>query len=83
LPAGIGRVPLRVFVPFTFFGALIWSTILASAGFYLGQAAFDFAESLESFDLLVLAALAVLLVGFLLFRWWRRSREALGEPQSP
>ncbi|MFQ5907370.1 MAG: DedA family protein [Thermoplasmata archaeon] len=82
-PAGIAQIRLRVFVPFTFLGALIWSTILVSAGFLLGQAAFAFAESLENFDLLVLGALAAILVGFLLYRWWRRSRQALGEPQSP
>jgi membrane protein DedA with SNARE-associated domain len=74
---------LRLFIPFTFFGALIWSTILVSAGFVLGQAAFDFAESLENFDLIVLAALGAVLIGYLGYRWWRRNRRAMGEAQPP
>jgi membrane protein DedA with SNARE-associated domain len=82
-PAGITRMDLRLFIPFTFFGALIWSTILVSAGFVLGQAAFDFAESLENFDLIVLAALGAVLIGYLGYRWWRRNRRAMGEAQPP
>jgi membrane protein DedA with SNARE-associated domain len=82
-PAGITRMDLRLFIPFTFFGALIWSTILVSAGFVLGQAAFDFAESLENFDLIVLAVLAAVVTGYLGYRWWRRNRRAVGEAQPP
>jgi membrane protein DedA with SNARE-associated domain len=82
-PAGITRMALRVFIPFTFFGALIWSTILVTAGFYLGQAAFAFAESLENFDLLVLATVAVIIAGYLGYHWWRRSRGPVGEAQPP
>lgn len=82
-PAGISRMALRAFIPFTFVGALIWSTILVTAGFYLGQAAFAFAESLENFDIYVLAILGGVLAGYLAYRWWRRNRRALGEPQSP
>ncbi len=82
-PAGITRMALRVFIPFTFFGALIWSTILVTAGFYLGQAAFAFAESLEDFDLLVLATVTVIIAGYFGYRWWRRNRRPVGEAQSP
>ncbi len=82
-PAGITRMALRVFIPFTFFGALIWSAILVTAGFYLGQAAFAFAESLENFDLLVLATVAVIIAAYLGYRWWRRNRRPVGEAQSP
>ncbi len=81
-PAGITRMPLRVFLPFTFFGALIWSAILVLAGFYLGEAAFAFAESLENFDLIVLATVAVIIAGYLGYRWWRRNRRPVGEAQS-
>ncbi len=82
-PAGITRMALRVFIPFTFLGALIWSTILVTAGFYLGQAAFAFAQGLENFDLLVLAVVAVIIAGYFGYRWWRRSRRPVGEAQSP
>ncbi|MFQ6012787.1 MAG: DedA family protein [Thermoplasmata archaeon] len=82
-PAGLARMPLRGFVPFTFFGALIWSSLLILAGFFLGQAAFDLARNLEGFDLLILGALAGVLVGYLLLRWRRRNRRAVGEAQAP
>ncbi|MDX1534748.1 MAG: DedA family protein [Thermoplasmata archaeon] len=82
-PAGITRMDLRLFIPFTFLGALVWSTILVTAGFVLGQAAFAFAEGLENFDLLVLAALGAVVVGYVAYRWWRRHRRVVGEPQAP
>lgn len=82
-PAGLSRMALRVFIPFTFFGALIWSTILVTAGYLLGEAAFAFAESLENFDLIVLATVGVVLAGYFGYRWWRRNRRTVGEAQAP
>jgi len=37
LPAGIGKMNLFKFSIYTFFGALIWNTILLWLGFYLGE----------------------------------------------
>ncbi|MFQ5920294.1 MAG: DedA family protein [Thermoplasmata archaeon] len=82
-PAGFSRMALRAFLPFTFLGALVWTTVLVTAGFFLGPAAIDLARGLENFDMYVLAALGAVLVGYLAYRWWRRNRRALGEPQSP
>ena len=82
-PAGLSRMALRVFIPFTFFGALIWSTILVTAGYLLGEAAFAFAENLENFDLIVLATVGVVLAGYFGYRWWRRNRRTVGEAQAP
>ncbi len=75
-PAGIARMSLRRFIPFTFAGATVWTTILVGLGYFLGRAALDFAEGLESFDIIVLAGLAVFLVGFFLFRRWRKGQRA-------
>ncbi len=81
-PAGIARMPLRGFLLFTFLGAAVWTTLLVSLGFFLGEAAFAFAESLEFFDVIILAALAAFLVGFFLFRRWRKghSTPAAADP---
>ncbi len=75
-PAGITRMPLRGFVPFTFLGALVWTTVLVAAGYFLGDAAFAFAESLESFDLWVLGLLGAGLLFLLAYRRWRNRRAA-------
>jgi membrane protein DedA with SNARE-associated domain len=37
LPAGVGKMRLFRFSVYTFFGALIWNTILLYLGFYLGS----------------------------------------------
>ncbi len=79
-PAGIARMPLRGFLPFTFLGALVWTTILVAAGFYLGEAAFAFAETLESFDYIILGGLAALLLSIYLYRRWRNRTKASREP---
>ncbi len=73
-PAGIARMSLKSFIPFTFIGATVWTTILVSLGYFLGSAAFEFAESLESFDVIVLAGLAAFLIGYFLFRRWRKGQ---------
>jgi membrane protein DedA with SNARE-associated domain len=37
LPAGMTKMPLWKFLLWTFAGSLIWNTVLAGAGFYLGS----------------------------------------------
>lgn len=76
-PAGIARMPLRGFIPFTFGGALVWTTLLVLIGYYLGQAAFDLANRIESFDYWVLGGLAAGLLSFLLYRRWRKGQRAM------
>ncbi|MFQ5838716.1 MAG: DedA family protein [Thermoplasmata archaeon] len=82
-PAGIARMSLRNFLPFTFMGALVWTTILVMAGFYLGDAALAFAETLEFFDPIVLGALAVFLLSFFVYKRRKSRLEALGEAGKP
>lgn len=81
-PAGIARMPLRSFLPFTFLGAMVWTTVLVFAGYFLGEAAFAFATSVESFDYYVLGGLAVVILGFFAYRRWRR-REAPSASTDP
>lgn len=82
-PAGIGRMPLRTFVPFTFAGALVWTTLLVSLGYFLGEAAFALARSLESFDLWVVVGLGAALLVFFLHRRWQRGRREAAEADAP
>jgi membrane protein DedA with SNARE-associated domain len=78
-PAGIARMDLRGFVPFTFLGALVWTSILVLAGFYLGEAAFALAESLEFFDPLIIGSAVAAVVGFLLYKRRKVPRSGGGE----
>ncbi len=75
-PAGIARMPLRGFIPFTFAGALIWTTLLVMIGYFLGQGAFELANRIESFDLWVLGGLGVGILSFFLYRRWRKGQRA-------
>ncbi|MFE3518837.1 DedA family protein [Streptomyces sp. NPDC059166] len=37
VPAGVERMPVRVFVPLTALGSLIWNSVLVMAGYWLGD----------------------------------------------
>ena len=74
-PAGVTRMPLRKFIAFSTAGALPWSIALVWAGEVLGANWVEIREILKPFDMFI--AIAVV-VGFLLFLWWR-----LGMPGRP
>jgi membrane protein DedA with SNARE-associated domain len=79
-PAGIVKMRLRNFVIFTFFGALIWTTILAVAGYYLGLHWESIGGVIGNLELLILAVLLVILIVFI---WWvwRSGKEENEEKQ--
>ncbi len=67
-PAGVARMPLRIFVAYSTAGAFIWSTVLVYAGTILGANWGAIRRTLQPFDL----AIAVAVVGaVILFVWWR------------
>ncbi|MHB8893161.1 MAG: DedA family protein, partial [Candidatus Limnocylindrales bacterium] len=74
-PAGVTRMPLRKFIAFSTAGALPWSIALVWAGEVLGANWVEIRDILKPFDIVI--AIAVV-VGFLLFLWWR-----LGMPGRP
>jgi membrane protein DedA with SNARE-associated domain len=75
-PAGVAKMPLKGFLPFTFLGALVWTTLLVMAGFYLGEAAFNLAETLEFLDPVIIVSLILVLIGIVLHRHRKAQREA-------
>lgn len=77
-PAGIGKMRLRNFMIFTFFGAMIWNTFLALLGYFLGEAVFDLAETFEYFDIAVITTVVVVFVAYLL---WKRKKRKEKEDQ--
>ncbi len=72
LPAGIARMPLWRFLLFSVLGAVPWTIGLVYAGRVLGDNWRQVRETLASLDVLVAAAI-VLLVGLFLWRHLRRS----------
>ena len=70
-PAGIFKMDLKRFVLFTFFGALIWNTVLSTVGYLLGEYYIEFWEAVGGWDLIILAVAGVALAAYLL---WQRKR---------
>lgn len=66
-PAGLAKMPLKLFLPFSFFGSLIWCFILTKIGFVLGENWAMVSIYFRKFDYLILAAIIVVLI-FWLYR---------------
>jgi len=76
-PAGLSKMDRPKFVVFTFFGALVWNTVLVSAGYALGEDWIQFWESTGGLEYILLGALGVALVVYLLYNRRRRSKVIL------
>jgi membrane protein DedA with SNARE-associated domain len=77
IPAGIERMPLLRFVPLTTAGSLIWNSIFVLAGYFLGEnwsAVEQYADILQK---LVIAAVAICVIGFIVLRVRQRRRERM------
>ena len=70
-PAGVARMPLGTFIAYSSAGALLWSIILVYAGTVLGANWVKIRETLQPFDLLIAV---VVVIGVVLFVWWRLGR---------
>lgn len=81
LPAGINRMPLLPFVAYTSAGAALWNTLLAYAGYVLGENWQDVLEFIDHYQLVTLglAAVPVLVYGL---RRIRAARSASGGGKS-
>lgn len=74
-PAGIAKMNFKRFFLFTFIGAAIWNTVLTVAGYYLGEAYLSISESLEGWDLVIIAVVAIVFLAYVLYgRWKQRER---------
>ncbi|MFQ5909428.1 MAG: DedA family protein [Thermoplasmata archaeon] len=72
-PAGIARMNLRSFVISTFFGALIWNTVLTLTGYFLSSQLDTLEGFFEYLDIIALiTALALIAIYF----YWRKKQRA-------
>ncbi len=68
IPAGFGRMPLGTFSIYTLVGSLIWNSTLVGAGYVLRDRWEDVEPVMETFQWVVVAAIAVAL---LVYVWTR------------
>src|ERR1700722_8812190 len=59
VPAGLSEMKLAKFMTFTFLGSLVWTTILASIGFYLGTHWDSIGPIYNKFQLVIIAAIVI------------------------
>jgi membrane protein DedA with SNARE-associated domain len=78
--AGMGGMPYRTFAVFNVTGGLLWATAMATAGYLAGNSWHAVAHRLSTAGL---ALTAVLVVGFVGVRWWRRRRSPGQRAGSP
>lgn len=72
IPAGVERMPLRTFVPYTLLGSGVWNTLFVVAGYQLGARWEDIGRYSGLLNNIILASIAVLTVRFLVKRLRRR-----------
>jgi membrane protein DedA with SNARE-associated domain len=75
-PAGITRMDIRKFALFTFLGATIWNTVLVTAGYLLGEYWIRFSESLDGWDIAILAGVVVAFIGYVAYNRWKERAQA-------
>lgn len=69
--AGTLRMPWRKFLVFNFLGAVLWVTVISSAGYVFGQHWGPLSRGLRRFDIAV-ATVAVLVIAVWSWRWRRQ-----------
>jgi membrane-associated protein len=68
--AGVLRMPWRKFMVFNFFGAALWVTVIAGAGYLFGQHWERLQQDVRRIDL----SIAILLLVAAALLWWRSRR---------
>lgn len=69
-PAGICRMDIRMFLLYTFMGGLVWNSVLASAGYLLGDHWMSFWQGMEGWDVVIIVTVAAAFVAYL--AWTKR-----------
>ncbi|MBR1627612.1 MAG: DedA family protein [Bacteroidales bacterium] len=73
IPAGIAKMNFGIFIGFTFFGAVIWNSILALLG-YIAKGQQDVIEKYSSELSYILMGLGVLFVAYLIYNGLKKKK---------
>jgi membrane protein DedA with SNARE-associated domain len=73
-PAGLAKMDRPKFITFTFLGALVWNTVLVSAGYLLGENWMQFWKSTDGLDYIILGGLGAVLVIYYLYLRSKKAR---------
>ncbi len=73
IPAGVSGMPFGKFMLYSSLGTIIWTSILATAGYYLGNNYQLFAEWLSNAGHII-AAVLLIGVGFALYRYFKKTK---------
>jgi membrane protein DedA with SNARE-associated domain len=76
-PAGILRMPLRIFYTATLIGSLIWCAVLVSVGYLLGVHYMIAVNLIEKYTIPAIIVLAALVAGYF---WLHQRLRHLGQP---
>ncbi len=76
VPAGIAKMPIFTFLLYSTIGSLAWTTFLAFAGLWLGESYEKVGEFLGPISKFVLGAIAIFIIGRVLYAWKKRSSKA-------
>ena len=79
VPAGAARMDLRLYTAYTFAGSVLWASMLAAAGYALGENWIELRAWMGPADLLVAGVLAVLVAWYVV----RHVRKAWERPVAP
>ena len=74
LPAGMTRMPWKIFVLLTTLGTLIWNVVLILLGRLAGEAWSEVSATIDSYSSLVLIVLIVLFAGSAIVYYFKRIR---------
>ncbi len=69
--AGVLRMKWRAYTIFNFLGAVVWVTVIASAGYLFGQHWHTLLRAIHRFNIAVVIVAAVVV----LYLWWRYRRQ--------
>ncbi len=68
--AGVLRMRWRAFAVFNFLGAVVWVSVIATAGYLFGRHWQALVRGMQRFNIVVL----MVAIAFALFLWWRQRR---------